>query len=95
MDDQIALKMESPTNITSDATSVNSGIILPKNSKENRYYYKHREEILEKMKEKRMQNPEYKAKMEEREKKKAEKELLRAQKEEKRRIMAEMVSKKL
>ena len=71
MDDQIAFKMESHTITTSDATSVNNGIILPKNSKENRYYYKHREEILERKREKKMQNPEYKAKIEEKERNQA------------------------
>lgn len=37
-------------------------IKLPKNTKENRYYYKHREEILAKNREKRLQDPEYHAK---------------------------------
>jgi hypothetical protein len=47
---------------------------LPKNCKENRYYYKHREEILEKRKQKRMEDPEYLAKQKEKEDKKKQKE---------------------
>jgi hypothetical protein len=35
---------------------------LPKNCKENRYYYRHREEILEKKRLKRLEDPEYQAK---------------------------------
>jgi predicted metal-dependent peptidase len=35
---------------------------LPKISKVTRYYYKHREEILEKKKQKRLEDPEYQAK---------------------------------
>lgn len=39
-----------------------SSIKLPKDCKENRYYYRHREEILEKRRQKRLQDPEYQAK---------------------------------
>lgn len=98
MDDQNALKMESPTISTSEATSDNdtvNSVKLPPNNKSNRYYYRNRELILEKRILKKLEDPEYKVKYEEKQKKKAEKELLRAQKEEKRKIMAEMVSKKL
>jgi flagellar biosynthesis/type III secretory pathway protein FliH len=35
---------------------------LPKNCKENRYYYRHREEILERKKHKRLEDPEYQEK---------------------------------
>ena len=35
---------------------------LPKNSKENRFYYRNREEILEKRRQKRLEDPEYQAK---------------------------------
>lgn len=35
---------------------------LPKNCKENRYYYRHREEILERKRQKRLEDPEYQAK---------------------------------
>jgi len=35
-----------------------------KNLKSNRYYYRHREEILEKKRLQRMENPEYRAKLE-------------------------------
>ena len=35
---------------------------LPKNNKCNRYYYRHREEILEKKRQKRLEDPEYQAK---------------------------------
>ena len=40
--------------------------------KEMKYYYRHREEILEKKREKRLEDPEYKAKYEERQIKKEE-----------------------
>jgi hypothetical protein len=45
---------------------------LPKNCKENRYYYRNREDILERKKQKRLEDPGYKVKYEERQKKKAE-----------------------
>lgn len=61
-------------------------IKLPKNCKENRYYYRHREEILERKRQKRLEDPEYAAKYEERLRKKAEKE---AEKEELERIKKE------
>ena len=35
---------------------------LPKNTKCNRYYYRHREEILERKRQKRLEDPEYQAK---------------------------------
>lgn len=44
-----------------------------KNTKENRYYLRHREEILEKNKQRRLQDPEYAKRKLEREQKKAEK----------------------
>lgn len=47
---------------------------VPKNTKENRYYYRHREEINARRKEQRMATPEYKAKQEEKERKRKEKE---------------------
>ncbi len=40
---------------------------LPKNSKANRYYYKNREAILEKKRQKRLEDPEYIAKQKARE----------------------------
>jgi len=49
-------------------------IKLPKNCKENRYYYNHREEILNKRKQKRMEDPEYQIKQKEKEEKKKQKE---------------------
>ncbi len=39
-----------------------SGIKLPKNTKESRYYYKNREAIAEKQKKKRMEDPVYQEK---------------------------------
>lgn len=46
---------------------------MPKNTKENRYYYRNREEVLARIKERKMADPEYRAKHEEKEKKKREK----------------------
>jgi hypothetical protein len=64
---------------------------LPKNCKENRYYYKHREEILEKKRQKRLEDPEYQAKYEERQRKKIERELLERQRSEKRDLRKKVV----
>jgi len=44
------------------ATDAKSEIKGPKNCKENRYYYRHREEILASRKEKRLEDPVYQAK---------------------------------
>lgn len=44
-----------------------SQIKAPKDCKENRYYYRHREEILEKRRQKRLEDPEYQAKQKEKE----------------------------
>jgi len=38
---------------------------MPKNCKENRYYYRHREEILAQKREKRLEDPVYQAKQKE------------------------------
>ncbi len=51
-----------------------SDVKIPKNTKENRYYYAHREEVLARKKEQRMADPEYKARQEEKERKRKEKE---------------------
>jgi hypothetical protein len=87
MDDIIALKMESHTSDTMPSTSDNGSVKIPKNSKENRYYYKHREEILEKRLLKKLENPEY----EQKQGLKAQKELLKAEKQ---RLKAEKESEK-
>lgn len=79
------------------AATDNAEIKLPKNSKENRYYYRHREDILEKKRLKKMEDPEYRAKYEERQKKKAEREELerkRAETRELRKNKIEEVMKK-
>lgn len=64
---------------------------MPKDCKGNRYYYRHREEILARRKEKLMEDPEYRKKAEEREKRKEEREKERAAREalreEKRKLM--------
>ena len=59
--------------------------------KEIKYYYRHREEILEKKREKRLEDPEYKAKYEERQRKKAEREELERKRKEKREQTKKMV----
>lgn len=64
---------------------------LPKNSKENRYYYRHREDILEKKLQKRLEDPEYAAKYEERQKKKAERDVIERQRAEKRELRKKVV----
>ncbi len=65
---------------------------IPKDNKSNRHYYRHREEILEKRRQKKLENPEYVAKMQERERKKQEREALRQEEKEKKK--AEKVNKK-
>ncbi len=64
---------------------------LPKNCKETKYYYRHREEILERKKQKRLEDPEYQAKYEERQKKKAEREELERQRAKKRELRKKVV----
>ena len=59
--------------------------------KEMKYYYRHREEILEKKLEKRLEDPEYKLKYEERQRKKAEREELERKRKEKREKTKKMV----
>ena len=68
-----------------------SGIKLPKNCKENRYYYRHREEILERKRQKKLEDPEYVAKCEERQRKKAEREELEKKRAEKRELRKKAV----
>jgi DNA-directed RNA polymerase beta' subunit len=60
-----------------------SELKLPKNNKCNRYYYRHREEILAKKLQKRLEDPEYLAKQ------KAKEEAKRAKEEEKVRLKEE------
>ena len=64
---------------------------LPKNCKENRYYYKHREEILERKRQKKLEDPEYQAKYEERQRKKAERDALERKRAEKRILRKKVV----
>lgn len=45
-----------------EPTQTEDSVKLPKNTKGNRYYYKHREEILEKKRQQRLEDPEYQAK---------------------------------
>jgi hypothetical protein len=81
--------MSSPSNISDNGMEE---IKLPKNCKENRYYHKHRQVILEKKLKKRLEDPEYRAKFEEKQKKKAEKEemeKIKAAKREERKKAAE------
>jgi hypothetical protein len=61
---------------------------LPKNCKENRYYYRHREEILEKKRQKRLEDPEYQAKQ------KAKEDAKRAKEEAKKLKMKELAKEK-
>lgn len=62
---------------------------LPKNNKCNRYYYRHRQEILEKKRQKRLEDPEYQAKQKAKEEaKKAKEEEKLRQKEERSRERA-------
>lgn len=72
------------------ATDSTDDVKPPKNCKENRYYYRHREEILEKKRQKRLEDPEIQAKLkakeDERQRKKAEREELERKRAEKREL---------
>ena len=57
-----------------ECVEVEGGVKMPKNSKENRYYYRHREEIIARRRAKRLEDPEYQAKLREKEEKKKRKE---------------------
>jgi hypothetical protein len=61
---------------------------LPKNCKETRYYYRHREDILERKKQKRLEDPEYQAKQ------LAKEEAKKAKEEEKKLKMKEIAKEK-
>ena len=58
-----------------------SEIKVPKDCKENRYYYRHREEVLERKRKKRMEDPEYQAKAKAREEAKIAREIAKKAKE--------------
>ena len=67
------------------AVSATETVKLPKNTKGIKYYYRHREEILEKRMQKKMEDPEYQAKQVAKEEaKKAKEEEVKKAKEEKR-----------
>jgi hypothetical protein len=72
---------------TTESTTRSAG---PKLCKENRYYYRHREEILARQKLKKMEDPEFAARQLAREQLKAEKERKAAEKEEKRKQEEEL-----
>jgi hypothetical protein len=61
---------------------------LPKNCKENRYYYRNREQILERKRQKRLEDPEYQAKQ------KAKEDAKKAKEEEKKQKMKEIAKEK-
>ena len=67
---------------------------VPKDCASNRYYYRHREDILQKKLEERMKDPEYVAKLEDRQRRKAEKEKNDAEREIKRKLKEEALLKK-
>jgi hypothetical protein len=64
-----------------EATESTTRSAGPKLCKENRYYYRHREEILARQKQKKMEDPEFAARCQAREQSKAEKEQKAAEKE--------------
>ena len=68
---------------------------LPKNTAENRYYYRHREEVLARKKEQRMADPEYRARQEIKEQKGIEREEKKKMLDEKRRIKTNALLNKL
>ena len=82
----------SEPNTVADGESIKK---MKKTQKEIKYYYTHRAEILEKKRQKKMEDPEYKARYEERQRKKAEKEQLEKQRAEKREQRKKMVEQML
>lgn len=64
-------------------------IKMPKNTKGIRYYYKHREEILEKRRQQLLQDPEYQAKIQAREEANKRKEEARKAREEAKKLKEE------
>lgn len=78
-------------NIVSAEQPIDQEQKLPKNCKETRYYYRHKQEILERKLQKRLEDPEYRAKYEERQKKKAERDEIERQRAEKRELRKKAV----
>ena len=74
--------------VVSEANAVPVDVKIPKNCKENRYYYRHREEVLARKKEQRMVDPEYRARQELKEQKKLEREEKKKMLDEKRKMKA-------
>ena len=70
------MSAEQPSEQPMEQLTEEAGTRLPKNCKGTRYYYKHRQEILARRKEKKLEDPEYQAKYEERQRKKAERDAL-------------------
>ena len=70
-------------------------IKLPKNCKENRYYYRNKEKILERRHQKRMEDPAYREKYEEKQRKKAEREEKEKEAHEKRTLKMKLVEQHL
>ena len=68
-----------------------STIKLPKDCPSNRYYYRHREAILEKKKLNKQTDPEYLKRKLEREQKKVEKDRLNTEREEKRNLKKQLL----
>lgn len=73
-----------------EATESTTRSAGPKLCKENRYYYRHREEILARQKQKKMEDPEFAARCQAREQSKAEREQKAAEREEKRKQEEEL-----
>ena len=80
-----------------EATESTTRSAGPKLCKENRYYYRHREEILARQKQRKMEDPEFAARCQAREKAREEKEIdrvRRAEIKEEKRLLKEDVQKK-
>ena len=67
------MSAEQPSEQPMEQLTEEAGTRLPKNCKEIRYYYRHREEILAKKREKRQTDPDYQAKQLAKQKRKEEK----------------------
>jgi hypothetical protein len=59
--------MEAPSGASTDPPTESPDIKQPKNPKSSRYYYRHRERILEERQKKKLEDPEYLAKKKARE----------------------------
>jgi membrane protein involved in colicin uptake len=94
----MAMEIETTTvtqgDIRESVESTENTVKLPKSTKGLRFYYRHREEVLEQRRKKKLDDPEYQAKLKAREDAKKAKEEARREKEERKKAKEEERKKK-